>query len=150
MMYSLKRLGPEDREEIKKVFVSVFTKEPWCDDWSDPEQLDLYIQDLTGQGYSMTYGLFDDEDELIGISLGYIKHWYSGTEYIINELCIRTDRQGAGAGTFFIREIEKAIRELGLKQIFLLTDSNVPACEFYRKNGFTECTSNVAFAKSIE
>ena len=95
-------------------------------------------------------GLFDDEDELIGISLGYIKHWYSGTEYIINELCIRTDRQGAGAGTFFIREIEKAIRELGLKQIFLLTDSNVPACEFYRKNGFTECTSNVAFAKSIE
>ncbi len=150
MMYTLKRLGPEDREEIKKVFVSVFTKEPWCDDWSDPEQLDLYIQDLTGQGYSLTYGLFDDANELIGISLGYIKHWYSGTEYIINELCIRTDRQGAGAGTFFIREIEKAIRELGLKQIFLLTDSNVPACEFYRKNGFTECTSNVAFAKSIE
>ena len=72
------------------------------------------------------------------------------TEYIINELCIRTDRQGAGAGTFFIREIEKAVRELGLKQIFLLTDSNVPACEFYRKNGFTECTSNVAFAKSVE
>ena len=107
MMYTLKRLGPEDREEIKKVFVSVFTKEPWCDDWSDPEQLDMYIQDLTGQGYSLTYGLFDDEDELIGISLGYIKHWYSGTEYIINELCIRTDRQGAGAGTFFIREIEK-------------------------------------------
>ena len=150
MMYTLKRLGPEDREEIKKVFVSVFTQEPWCDDWSDPEQLDLYIQDLTGQDYSLTYGLFDDANELIGISLGYIKHWYSGTEYIINELCIRTDRQGAGAGTFFIRVIEKAVRELGLIQIFLLTDSNVPAYEFYRKNGFIECTTNVAFAKSIE
>ena len=67
MMYSLKRLGPEDREEIKKVFVSVFTKEPWCDDWSNTEQLDLYIQDLTGQDYSLTYGLFDDANELIGI-----------------------------------------------------------------------------------
>ena len=33
MMYTLKRLGPEDREEIKALFVSVFTKEPWCDDW---------------------------------------------------------------------------------------------------------------------
>lgn len=148
-MYTLKRLGPEDREAIKEVFVSVFTAEPWCDDWSDAEQLDLYLQDLTGQGYSLTYGLYDDAGELIGISLGYIKHWYSGTEYIINELCIRTERQGAGAGTFFIREIEKAIRELGIKQIFLLTDSNVPAYEFYRKNGFTEQTTNVSFSKCV-
>ncbi|MBR0266249.1 MAG: GNAT family N-acetyltransferase [Clostridia bacterium] len=148
-MYILKRLGPEDREAIKEVFVSVFTAEPWCDDWSDAEQLDLYLQDLTAQGYSLTYGLYDDAGELIGISLGYIKHWYSGTEYIINELCIRTERQGAGAGTFFIREIEKAIRELGIKQIFLLTDSNVPAYEFYRKNGFTEQTTNVSFSKRV-
>ena len=148
-MYTLKRLGPEDREAIKEVFVSVFTAEPWRDDWSDAEQLDLYLQDLTGQGYSLTYGLYDDTGELIGISLGYIKHWYSGTEYIINELCIRTERQGAGAGTFFIREIEKAIRELGIKQIFLLTDSNVPAYEFYRKNGFTEQTTNVSFSKRV-
>lgn len=148
-MYTLKRLGPEDRETIKEVFVSVFTAEPWCDDWSDAEQLDLYLQDLTGQGYSLTYGLYDDAGELIGISLGYIKHWYSGTEYIINELCIRTERQGAGAGTFFIREIEKAIQELGIKQIFLLTDSNVPAYEFYRKNGFTEQTTNVSFSKRV-
>ena len=148
-MYTLKRLGPEDREAIKEVFVSVFTAEPWCDDWSDAEQLDLYLQDLTGQGYSLTYGLYDDAGELIGISLGYIKHWYSGTEYIINELCIRTERQGAGAGTFFIREIEKTIRELGIKQIFLLTDSNVPAYEFYRKNGFTEQTTNVSFSKRV-
>jgi aminoglycoside 6'-N-acetyltransferase I len=147
-MYTLKKLGPDDREAIKSVFVSVFTAEPWCDDWSDEAQLDLYIQDLIGQGYSLTYGLYD-ADELIGISLGYIKHWYSGTEYIINELCIKTDRQGAGAGTFFIREIEKAIRELGLKQIFLLTDSNVPAYEFYRKNGFTELKTNVAFSKCV-
>ena len=147
-MYTLIKLGPDDREAIKSVFVSVFTAEPWCDDWSDEAQLDLYIQDLIGQGYSLTYGLYD-ADELIGISLGYIKHWYSGTEYIINELCIKTDRQGAGAGTFFIREIEKAIRELGLKQIFLLTDSDVPAYEFYRKNGFTELKTNVAFSKCV-
>ena len=97
----------------------------------------MYINDLVGQGYSLTYGLFDD-NELIGISLGYVKHWYSGTEYIINEFCIKTDRQGAGTGSFFIAEIEKAIKELGIKQIFLLTDSNVPAYKFYKKNGFVE------------
>ncbi|MCR5848044.1 MAG: GNAT family N-acetyltransferase [Lachnospiraceae bacterium] len=146
--YVLKRLNLDDKEAIKEVFVGVFTREPWNDDWSDKEQLDLYIIDLIGQGYSLTYGLYDS-DELIGISMGYIKHWYSGTEYIINELCIKTERQGEGAGTFFLSEIEKAIKELGLKQIFLLTDSNVPAYHFYKKNGFTECRENVSFAKFI-
>lgn len=136
-MLNLKRLTIKDKKIITDVFISVFTKEPWNDDWSNTNQLDMYINDLVGQGYSLTYGLFDD-DELIGIAMGYVKHWYSGTEYIINEFCIKTDRQGAGAGSFFISEIEKAIKEMGIKQIFLLTDSNVPAYNFYKKNGFSE------------
>ena len=136
-MLNVKRLSINDKKIITDVFVSVFTKEPWNDDWSDTNQLDMYINDLVGQGYSLTYGLFDD-DQLIGIALGYIKHWYSGTEYIINEFCVKTDRQSSGAGSFFIKEIEKAIKEMGLKQIFLLTDSNVPAYNFYKKNGFVE------------
>ena len=147
-MLKLKRLNIEDKVAITNVFTGVFTKEPWNDDWSDKNQLDMYITDLIGQGYSLTYGLYDD-GELIGLSLGYIKHWYSGTEYIINEFCVKTERQGSGAGTFFIAEIEKAIKELGLKQIFLLTDSNVPAYHFYKKNGFEVCTTNVAFSKMI-
>lgn len=136
-MLNLKRLTIKDKEIITDVFISVFTKEPWNDDWSDTNQLDMYINDLVGQGYSLTYGLFDN-DELIGIALGYVKHWYSGTEYIINEFCVKTERQGAGAGSFFIAEIEKAIKEIGIRQIFLLTDSNVPAYNFYKKNGFDE------------
>ena len=147
-MLQLKRLSINDKDAITDVFTSVFTKEPWNDDWSDKNQLDMYINDLIGQGYSLTYGLFDNE-ELIGISLGYIKHWYSGTEYIINELCIKTERQGAGAGTFFITEIEKAIKELGIKQIFLLTDSNVPAFNFYKKNGFVAEETTTPMVKRL-
>ena len=145
-MLNVKRLSIKDKEIITDVFTSVFTKEPWNDDWTDTNQLDMYINDLVGQSYSLTFGLFDD-DQPIGISMGYIKHWYTGTEYIINEFCVKTERQGAGVGSFFIAEIEKAIKEMGLKQIFLLTDSNVPAYNFYKKNGFDECTTNVAFAK---
>lgn len=144
----LKRLSIDDKEAIKELFTGVFTGEPWNDDWSDSKQLDLYIEDLCGQGYSLTYGLYD-EGELIGLSMGYIKHWYTGTEYIINELCIKTDRQGGGAGTFFLTQTEKAIKEMGLKQIFLLTDRDVPAYNFYKKNGYVEVSSLVPFAKYI-
>ena len=144
----LKRLSINDKEAIKELFTGVFTGEPWNDDWSDSKQLDCYIDDLCGQSYSLTFGLYDG-GELIGISMGDIKHWFRGTEYLINELCIKTDRQGTGAGTFFLTEIEKAIKEMGLKQIFLLTDRDMPAYNFYKKNGYVEVSNLVPFSKNI-
>lgn len=147
-MYSFKRLDENDTEAIRELFVSVFTGEPWYDDWSDENQLKLYIHDLTGQSNSLTFGLYEG-NELIGLSMGQIRHWYSGTEYIIDELCISTSKQGMGAGTLFVKEIEKACKELGMKYIFLLTDKNAPAFEFYKKLNFDEHKSNVAFAKEL-
>ena len=147
-MYAVKRIGVAEKERIKELYAGVFTAEPWNDDWSDAVQLDCYIMDQIGQGYSLTYGLYED-DELIGVSMGYIKHWYVGTEYILDELCIRTDKQGSGAGTFFIAEIEKAIQGIGLKRIFLQTESTVPAYDFYRKNGYTELKTHVSFEKKV-
>ena len=147
-MLKLKRLSINDKEIITDVFTSVFTKAPWNDDWSDGEQLDLYIEDLCGQDYSLTFGLYDG-GELIGISMGDIKHWFRGTEYLINELCIKTDRQGTGAGTFFLTEIEKAVKEMGIKQIFLLTGRDVPAYNFYKKNGYVEESNTVPLSKYI-
>ncbi|MGN0665030.1 MAG: GNAT family N-acetyltransferase [Huintestinicola sp.] len=120
---------------IKELFFTVFSNEPWNDDWSDENQLHLYIQDLVGQSNSLTFGLFE-KTELIGISMGHIKHWYTGTEYFIDELCIDTTKQGQGIGTMFLKMIEKACKELELTQIFLLTENNVPAFEFYKKMFF--------------
>ena len=147
-LYEFKRIGTGEAEEIKELFLRVFTTEPWKDDWSDQEQLDAYIHDLTGQGNSLAYGLYEN-GKLAGVSMGNIKHWFTGTEYDIDELCIRPDRQGQGLGTLFLKEIEKAIREMGLTQIFLQTESTVPAYDFYRKNGFAELKGHVSFAKRI-
>lgn len=147
-LYECKRIGPEEAEAIKELFLSVFTAEPWKDDWSDQKQLNAYIHDLTGQSNSLAYGLYED-GKMTGVSMGNIRHWFTGTEYYIDEFCIRPDRQGRGLGTLFLKEIEKAIRDLGMTQIFLQTESTVPAYDFYRKNGFNELTEHVSFAKQI-
>ena len=142
----LKVLSLEDRKMITDLFTDVFTNEPWNDDWSDRKQLDAYITDLTGQSYSLTLGYFDG-DRIMGLSMGYIKHWYSGTEYVINEFCVDRHSQGKGIGTDFMKAIEAYLSEKGICQIFLLTDKDVPAYTFYQNNGFTEQIGNVAFAK---
>ena len=85
----------------------------------------------------------------MGVSMGRIKHWYTGTEYCIDELCIAHGKQGKGLGTLFVREIEKACRALGLTHIFLLTENDVPAYGFYQTQGFYELKTNVAFAKKL-
>lgn len=146
--YTFMKIGMDQIEEIKELFVSVFTDDPWNDDWSEQEQLHLYLIDLIGQSNSLTYGLFEG-NKLIGLSMGRIKHWYTGTEYCIDELCIQTDKQGKGVGSYFLKKIENGIKEIGLTHIFLQTDNNVPAYDFYKKNGFYELVESVSFAKKV-
>ena len=141
-------LNQSDLSDMAELYKSAFYGEPWNDDWSDGEQLDLYLEDLVGQQNSLTYGLYED-GRMVGLSMGRMKHWYTGTEYYIDELCIRTDRQGTGLGTLFLQEIEHAIREAGMVQIFLQTSADVPAYQFYRKNGFQELKGHVSFQKRI-
>lgn len=144
----LKQLSVEEIETIKTFFADVFMKEPWNDDWSDKEQLHAYMMDLIGNPNSLALGLYE-EKQLVGLSMGSIMHWYSGTQYYIVELCIKTTEQGRGLGTIFIKEIEKFIKERGISCIFLQTERTVPAYEFYKKNGFFDLDDHVSLVKNI-
>lgn len=147
--YTFRQLTPEDMEQIRELFASVFTAPPWNDDWSDETQLQNYLLDLTAQSNSLTFGLFDHQ-RLIGLSMGHVRHWYSGTEYYVDEFCIRKQQQGKGAGSWFLKQIEKAISQMGMTHIFLLTERDVPAYRFYRKNGFYLLEKNAAMAKKLQ
>ncbi|MBO4845737.1 MAG: GNAT family N-acetyltransferase [Lachnospiraceae bacterium] len=130
----------EHRKLITDFFFNVFTKEPWNDDWSDTDQLNAYIEDLAGKTNSLTYGFFENdtisEETMLGLTMGSVKHWYRGTEYLIDELCVRTDKQGMGIGTAFMDEIKNTLTKKDIHKIFLLTDKDAPAFEFYKKQGF--------------
>lgn len=144
----LVKLTMEDKEQIKSLFKSVFMREPWNDDWSDEKQLDNYIMDLTGNRNSLSLGLMDN-GEFVGMALGNIKHWYSGTEYYIDELFIKTEMQGNGTGSKFIELIENYLAEMGIHHIFLQTEKDMPAYSFYKKRGFCELEGHVSFAKEF-
>ena len=147
-MAEIKILQLSDLKEIKELFQSVFSSPPWNDDWSDEEQLENYILDLIDIKTAISFGLYK-ENNLIGISLGHIKHWYEGTEYYIDELCIKTGKQGCGYGLRFLELIEAYLKQQGVKHIFLLTERDVDAYEFYKRNNYRELTNNVAFCKKL-
>lgn len=147
-MIELQQLSIYDIEEIEELYRNIFTKSPWNDDWSDQKQLHQYIMDLIGNLNSLALGLYVD-GVLTGLALGNIRHWYSGTQYYIDEFCIKTEEQGKGLGTCFLRYVEEYIKSKGINHIFLQTDTDMPAYHFYQKNGFAELKSHVSFSKDL-
>lgn len=147
-MATLVKLGESDFDRIKALFLGVFTQPPWNDDWSDEKQLDEYLMDLMGARTPLVLGLVEN-DELIGMAIGNVKHWYEGTEYLIDELCIKTEMQGKGYGSMLLSLIEEYLKERGLHTIYLTTERDVPAFEFYRARGFRELPDDVALFKTF-
>jgi len=143
---TIKELDKSYNDEIKRLFREVFSAPPWNEDWSDERQLEEYLLDLTEVRNPLLFGLFEGE-ELIGISIGRIKHWCAGTEYFIEELCIRPDMQGKGRGRAFFLLIEEELRSRGLDTIFLMTEKDKPAYGFYIKIGFEELPGLTSFWK---
>ena len=145
-MIECKQISMEQFEEIKALFREVFMASPWEDDWSDDRQLTWYLEEVMGGKRPLHFGLYID-GKLEGIALGMIKHWCQGTEYYLDELCIRSTMQGKGYGTEFIRMIFDEIRKLGLCGVFLSTERTVPAFQFYQKLGFQLQGDHVSFWK---
>jgi GNAT superfamily N-acetyltransferase len=71
------------------------------------------------------------------MSIGMIKPWIEGLEYYIDEFCVSYNSQGKGYGSQFLELVDADIKSRGMNAIILNTSQDVPAYDFYLKNGFT-------------
>lgn len=148
----IRKLEFNQMDDIKTLFRNVFMNEPWNDDWSNDEQLNIYMLDLAGNRNSLSIGLYDEE-ELVGVSLGSIMHWCTGTEYYIYEFFITCERQGKGLGTKFLNDINDIIeyvKQMDVNHIFLQTERKLPAYKFYQKQGFVELAGHASLVKRFD
>ena len=147
-MATIKELTKSDFNAIKELFYSVFTGPPWFDDWSDEEQLDNYLLDIMEVRNALMYGLYED-DRFIGMTIGRLKHWQGGTEYFVEELCIRNEYQGKGLGTEFMNKVEDELKKKNVHTMILITERSMPAYKFYGKRGFSEVKDSVLLFKDF-
>lgn len=131
------------QRDIAELYRNAFGQAPWNDDWSDEFQLMEYIKKISRSYRSLNYGLLIN-GRLSAMSIGMIRHWWEGTNYNIEEFCVLPALQGQGIGSRFMKMIEEDVRKRGLRGIFLQTDNDKPAYQFYQKNGFFELESHVS------
>ena len=145
---SLIELNESDLPRMAELYRESFSGEPWNDDWRDTEQLYEYIKDISMGYRAVNYGLLID-GKLAGMSIGKINHWWEGTNYNIEELCVSPTYRGQGIGSKFLELIEQRVREKGLAGIFLQTDNDKPSYHFYHKNGFKDLDEHISLYKSV-
>ena len=144
----IKQLTLQNKSEIQHLFLKVFSSPPWNDKWDSQAQLDHYMHDLIDNPNALVFGYFLG-DALVGISLGYVFHWWQGTDYFIKEFCIDNSLQSQGIGTQFLSAIENELKTRDISAIWLMTERSVPAFEFYKRKGFFELEDSVVLAKNI-
>lgn len=143
-----KQLTLKNEEEIKGVIRDAFSAPPWNDRWDNEEVFHQYLQDVIDNKNSLSLGVLVHQ-ELVGIALGRLKHWFDGIEYCIDDFCIRTSWQGEGIGSKFLSYIKEYARQQGFKQVSLCTKRSAAAYGFYKKNEFKEPADRVCLAFEI-
>ena len=142
----IEKLSAEHTEECVDLFINVFTKAPWNDTYRSRKQVVRFFQNHLANNYFVGY-ILREGSEIIALSLGMKKPWINGMEYYIDQFCVRSDLQGRGIGSYFLKQIEREIQAEKMNAILLNTERGVPADAFYRKNGFQAVDELITFVK---
>ncbi|WKA51750.1 GNAT family N-acetyltransferase [Planococcus liqunii] len=129
------------------VFIEVFNGEPWNDEW-ESEKAGRYLLDF----YRMPgfLGLLATEgEELIGFLFGVRRVWWSGDEFFIHEMCVKSSQQNKGIGKALMDRLLEELEARSITHLSLLTDRGIPAEAFYKKNGFTEVERLVFLSRGV-
>ena len=146
---SIRELTEKDLKEAVEMYIAVFSAEPWNDQLTVP-QITEYVSSMMAMNTYIGYFLTDSlTNEKIGYSLGFIKPWYQGKEYVIDTFLIAGKHQGKGFGSAFLERIKEELVKKGIPTILLDTEEKMPAADFYKKNGFKPLTDNVTFYASF-
>ncbi|MDV7687638.1 GNAT family N-acetyltransferase [Oenococcus oeni] len=132
------QLSVNDADVVTKLYIKVFSQYPWHED-NKYDDISNYIIHLLQMNTNRCY-LYKDDNELVGVALGFVKPWYKGVEYQLDNFFISSDHQHQGFGSDFLKEIKRAMHKIGVENIILETNKDTPAEHFYFKNGFTSVT----------
>lgn len=129
-------------EESVDLFIDVFSKPPWNDCFESKEPVIHFFRAFIELPNFKGYQLYDENNRVIGVSIGFIKPWLKNDElryeYFLDQYCIDHTLQGRGLGAYFMREIEKRLKQENINDIILNTGLSSPAYKFYLKLGFQD------------
>lgn len=155
MTLPLTGLAPEirpltegDLPIVTALYCAVFNAPPWNDAWT-PETATTRLRDAFGTPGSLGLGAWQ-AGQLAGCLVGYREQWHDGVHFYLKELFVDPARQRRGIGTQLLQELTERLRGDRVSRIYLLTERDSDAANFYMARGYYQSPRITMMATRLE
>lgn len=136
----------QDLESCATLYAEVFASAPWCEPWTVGVALDRLLHFHESKGF---IGVLAEQDGLAGFALGNAEPFHSGSIFYLREMCVGLNYQSQGLGRKVYHALENELRSSGIKSVYLTTEREIPAAQFYLNNGFEYVEGMGFYAKRV-
>jgi aminoglycoside 6'-N-acetyltransferase I len=144
----IRKFNSSDLDNCAELFKKVFSSDPWYDDWRSLEQARDYLGELIKNPAFEGFVACEDS-EIVGVCLGHSRSWWSGQEFFVDEFFVENDVQGNGIGTKLLGLVSDYLIGENYIRLILLTNKEIPAENFYLKNGFYNNQKRTVMVKEL-
>lgn len=134
-------------DELARLYKDTFNAAPWNDEWTfETARKRLYMMLHT----EVSFGLCAyREGQICGAVLGAMEQFYDGLMFEVKEYWVKNEMRGKGIGSKLFAEMEKRLRERGVKNVILITAKGDATEHFYHKQGMGTEPDMVFMTKRI-
>ncbi|MES2703278.1 MAG: GNAT family N-acetyltransferase [Bacteroidota bacterium] len=140
-------LAAEDVLVCVDTFMASYNTLPWNYSW-EKEDAVKYLMEYAGaptyRGFILREG-----DAVAAALLGHTKTWWTGNQFMVDELFVSAASQGKGYGKALLAAAERFAQAANIERITLMTNKFMPALQFYNKNDFNKVDQYVFMFKQL-
>lgn len=135
-------------EACVDMYHRIFTSAEWSFHWLKKDNVHRYFQDMLTAPKSCSYIYFKN-DKPIGACFGSISDYFQTAHYYIKEIFIDISCQKQGVGRKMLEAVEQDLMGKGIHHVTLYTSTDIPAYDFYVKQGYVESPTAAYFMKLL-
>jgi aminoglycoside 6'-N-acetyltransferase I len=153
----IRQVRCDDVRPCAEVFVAVFSRGPWNEDWRLTDALTRLEALYRTPGFYGVIACADEEmvppadtEQVFGFAMGHVERWKQGRHFYLQEMCVMPQRQRRGVGTAIMEALRQGLAEMDVEAIYLLTLRDSPAAAFYEQCGFGINPKMILMGKWLE
>lgn len=145
--FLIRPLTPADLPDCAEILCAVYNNDLWQCRWTN-ETAAAYLADYA-DAPAFVGCAAEAEGCVVGAAFAHRKRWWNNDELFLDEMFVRPDWQGRGAGRLLMAQLEAYVTQHRLAGVTLTTNRYAPAPAFYRRLGFQDCEHVLFMAKEI-
>lgn len=135
--------------ELAQLYVKTYNAPPWNDGWEADTVRQKLSQMMNCEGFLGIVSK-DSHDTITGMIVGEKEIYYNCLQFFVKDFCVAHDLRGTGIGSELLKELERQLLSMEIRQLYLFTSRNDDTEGFYQKRGFTSWDDMVMMGKTIQ